>query len=178
MEERRRRRRGSIMKVESRMGQTLETGLTPLMSGPCSLKDKDRCVCVQVAYFHMPAVACSEEQTRFLSTDMPPRCNVCLPTNKAHSGSVDQSAHRDVLGFRCWRFASRLSDMKMLDAATRFPPVTPCYSGPVCAINSNPDVCHPPHPPSPSSIFSAPSLHPCSAASKTTRMMMMMMKEE
>lgn len=31
--------------------------------------------------------------------------------------------------------------MKMLDAETRS-----CYSGPVCAIYSNPDVCHQPAP--------------------------------
>lgn len=38
----------------------------------------------------------------------------------------------------------------MRDAEPRSPPVTPCYSGPVCAINGNSDVCHPslPRPPS------------------------------
>lgn len=28
-------------------------------------------------------------------------------------------------------------------AQSLFPPATPCYSGPVCTINSRPDVCHP-----------------------------------
>lgn len=41
----------------------------------------------------------------------------------------------------------------MLDAETRFPPATPCYSCPVCAINSNPDVCHQPPPLPPCLVF-------------------------
>lgn len=146
------------------------------MSGPCCLKDKDRCVFVYTRRYIsicresliLTAVYAFFPHARLrVAMFVPQLTKLIRPhLNKVHSALHLPSCLSVSVILRC---PTRVSDMRMLDAETRFPPATPCYSGPVCAINSNPDVCHHRHPALPrlslSSIFSASSRHPCSAAS-------------
>lgn len=124
------------------------------MSGPCCLKDKDRgvCVCVRSVQVSIFAGSRSLLQSNTLSFHRYDCVATFVPQIIERISGHLYKMHNALKLPRCLLVSvilccpTRVSDLKMLDAETRFPSAAPYYSDPVCAINSNSDVCHQPSP--------------------------------